>query len=215
MRWSTADIADAVYCGLLAKREADNLEQVVYGFDANDELGLHPIIQQSLRDAGYAVFPEQRYPADWTRRRKSEGKRCDVVLSDNPNATGLSTPELMGTLFESSEAVDPAAAYWLEIKTVAQFETGGPFARYASELLQPVTQDVKKIWTDSGIYYGGLLIVLFTQNQATAEHDLGIWHNRAIERGYPVMPPALRGLPIVDRIGNAWCGIGMFGVRGA
>ena len=212
MHWSISDIADAVEAGLRARARADDLEQVVYGFDARDELGLHPLIQQSLGDAGYGIHPEERYPGHWHKRKRSEGLRCDVVLTHDH--LPLRDPELKNTLFDTDESEDAETAYWLEIKTVAQFETSGPFRRYTSELLSPVASDVKKIWQDGVIRYGGLLLVLFTHDQATAEHDLQAWHQRCIERRYPVAPPAARGFPITDRIGNGWCAAAVFGVRG-
>jgi len=212
MHWSTADIADAVDAGLRARAVADRDEQVVYGFDTLDELRLHPLIHDALRDAGWGVWPEQRYPDDRNRNRRSEGKRCDVVLT--ADGLPLRDPLVKGTLFDDQPATDPESAYWLEIKTVAQYEVEGPFRRYSAELLSPVAQDVKKLWTDSGIMAGGLLIVLFTESRATAEHDLLAWHRRCIERGYPVGAPAVRGFEIDDRIGNRWCAAAVFGVRG-
>src|SRR5688500_16424576 len=81
MTWSPAEIADAVAAGLRARARADELEQAVYGFDALPELALHPILHASLREGGYGVWPEQRYPGGFSRRKLSEGKRCDVVLT--------------------------------------------------------------------------------------------------------------------------------------
>ena len=97
---------------------------------------------------------------------------------------------------------------------MAQFETSGAFKRYSAELLSPVMKDVKKIWSDGVIQHGGLLIALFTQTQEIAEHDLAVWHERCMRKGFPVGPPAVRGFPITDRIGNAWCSVAVFGVRG-
>lgn len=212
MRWFISDIADAVMQGLQQRAHDDDLEQTVYGFDALDELGLHPLIQQSLRQADFGVWPEQRYPSDAAQIKRSEGKRCDVVLTheDLP----LRDPLIKGTLFDCAPASDPQSAYWLEIKTVAQYETDGPFRRYSQELLAPVTADIKKIWSDKLIRHGGLLLVLFTQTQQIAEHDLAAWRDKCLRRGYPVGPPAQRGFAITDRIGNAWCGVAVFGVRG-
>ncbi len=217
MRYFLSDIADAVEAGLRDRARADDLEQAVYGFDALDELRLHPIIQASLRAAGYGVWPEQRYPSDRERDNRSQGKRCDIVLTPPRSGSGglpLRDPLIKGTLFDDQPACDAEAAYWLEIKTVAQFETSGPFARYSSELLAPVAEDVRKIWNDPRVYHGGLLIALFTQSQTVAEHDLAAWHERCLQKGYPVGPPVLRGFTITDRIGNAWCQVGVFGVRG-
>ena len=213
MRWSPPEIANVVESGLLGRARADDTEQVVYGFDALDELGLHPLIQDSLRASGYGIWPEQRYPGQWNKTRRSEGQRCDLVLTRD--GLPLFDPQIKGTLFEHQPAEDAETAYWLEIKTVAQFETGGPFRRYAGELFAPVAGDVRKIWNDGVILCGGLLLVLFTESQEVAEHDLAAWHQRCISRGYPVGPPAVRGFAIRDRIGNGWCGIAVFSVRGA
>jgi len=212
MRWYTDDIADAVHSALSDQAKRDDIEHAVYGFDALDELGLHPLIQAGLSDSGMGVWPEQRYPGHWHKTKRSHGLRCDIVLT--PNDAPLRDPAIKDTLFDNANACDAQTAYWLEVKTVAQHETSGPFKRYSAELLSPVTKDVKKIWSDGVIQHGGLLIVLFTESQEVAEHDLAIWHERCLRKGYPVGPPAVRGLQITDRIGNAWCCIAVFGVRG-
>jgi len=212
MPWSTSQIADAVEAGLRCCAQDADLEQAVYGIDALDELGLHPLIHDALRGHGYGVWPEQRYPDDRHRVKRSEGLRCDIVLTDA--GLPLRDPLIKGTLFDDQPASDPDAAYWLEVKTVAQFEVSGPFPRYSAELLSPVIKDIKKIWSDGTIRHGGLLLVLFTQTQEIAEHDLAAWHTRCLDRGLPVGPLAVRGFSINDRIGNAWCAMAVFGIRG-
>lgn len=214
MPWSIADIADAVESRLKQRVVEESLEQVVYGFDSRDELGLHPLIQESLHNAEYGVWPEQRYPSEREKRRRSEGKRCDIVLTPAPEALPLRDPLVKDTLFDQQPAIDPTEAYWLEIKSVAQFEPEGPFRGYSSELFSPVPKDVKKLWTDPLIYHGGLLLLLFTECELVATHDLKAWHERCMEKGFPVSPPAARGFAIPDRIGNGWCQIAVFGVRG-
>ncbi|MEL7087724.1 MAG: hypothetical protein AAGL98_04675, partial [Planctomycetota bacterium] len=197
----------------LRRRAAeDDADQAVYGFDALDELGLHPLVRDALTTRGYGAWPEQRYPGHWHKKKKSHGLRCDLVLT--PDGLPLRDPAIKDTLFDAQPAVDADRAYWLEIKTVAQFETGGAFRRYSAELLQPVTKDVQKIWSDGVIRHGGLLLVLFTQTQEIAEHDLAAWHTRCLDKGFPVGPPAVRGFAITDRVGNGWCAVAVFGVRG-
>ncbi len=213
VRWHPADIAEAVCDGLQKRAAQEEAEQAVYGFDALPELGLHPLIHQALAAAGWGVFPEQRYPSDRQQSKKSHGQRCDAVLTPSPSLP-LRDPDITGTLFENGPAIDPENAYWLEIKSVAQFETTGPFRRYAAEMLSPVTRDITKIWNDGHIRHGGLLLLLFTVDQATAQHDVLAWHRRCLDKGHPVGPPVLRGLAINDRIGNAWCQIAVFTVRG-
>ena len=123
-------------------------------------------------------------------------------------------PKLRGTLFDDVDAIDPEQAYWLEIKTVSQFTTKGPFKGYSKELLSPVADDIKKLWSDSLIFHAGLLLILFTETQEIAEHDLLAWHRRCLDRGHPVASPAVRGFPITNRIGNGWCAAAVFCVRG-
>ncbi|MEX0886920.1 MAG: hypothetical protein WD009_10825 [Phycisphaeraceae bacterium] len=213
MHFSAADIADAVHAGLHARARADDVEQAVYSLDSLDELALHPIIRAALSDAGYGALPERRYPGAWNRRRKSEGQRCDLVLT--PEHRPLRDPELAGTLFATAlDAVDADQACWLEIKTVAQYESAGPFKRYASELLAPVTADVGKLERDEVIRHAALLLVLFTASQEIAEHDLAAWHERCLTRGHLISPPAARMFALTDRIGNACCATAVFKIRG-
>ena len=174
------------------------------------------MIHEALRQGGFGLWPEQCYPTDEAgRRRRSEGKRCDLVLTAPPGKLPLRDVRARGTLFGTGPGVDLDQAYWLEIKTVAQFEGGEPFARYSSELFSPVSQDVKKLWLDPVIRYAGLLLVLFTADEAVAAHDLAAWHARCLDRHYPVAPPAARGFAITNRVGNGWCAAAVFGVRGA
>jgi len=212
--WSTSELADAIEVALRSRAKQDDLEQVVYGFDALDELQLHPIVQQAYRDKGYGVWPEQRYPGHWDKSRQNEGLRCDLVLTPPPEALPLRDAELKGTLFgDVAEAVDAEDAYWLEIKTVAQYDTNGPCTRYSSQLLSPVMKDVKKLQQAAGVRFGGLLLILFTESAEVAEHDLLAWHDRCLAQGYSIAIPAIRGLPITGRIGNHWCAAAIFGVQ--
>jgi hypothetical protein len=211
-RWSAAELADAIHRGLKKQADLEDAAQEVYGFDARDELGLHPILQTALLDDGYGVWPEQRYPGDWAKRKRSEGKRCDLVIT--PQGKPIRDPQVKQTLFDTAPATDASAAYWLEVKTVAQFENGGPFRRYSAELMQPVTQDVKKLWNDPIIKHAGLLLILFTADPEIAEHDLKAWHDRCLKRGYPAQPPATRHLKITDRIGNTTATTALFPIRG-
>jgi len=211
MAWDVVHITEAVADDLRRRAAADDEEQAVYGIDALDELGLHPLIQTALRDAGYGVHPEQRYPSDRTARRKSEGKRCDIVLT--PNRRPLMDPTAESTLFEPPDAVVLEAAFWLEVKTVSQFTTDGPFARYSAELLQPVSKDVKKLSNDPLIYHAGLLLILFTGDEPTAKHDLAAWERRTLDRGYAVAPPIIRDFSLNDRLGNGHCAVGLYQIR--
>ena len=52
-----------------------------------------------------------------------------------------------------------------------------------------------------------MLLVLFVREEAVAEHDLGVWLRRCLERGLPVSVPSRRGFAIADRHGNGYCAI--------
>src|SRR5688572_1192704 len=139
MQISVADIADAIEAGLRHRFEQLDAEHAVYGLDSLDELALHPVIEQSLRDGNFGVHREQRYPADRRKRSFSEGERCDFVLT--PDGRDLIHPDAAGTLFDPADALELCDAFWLETKIVAQFNCEGPNANYSSQLLSTVRQD--------------------------------------------------------------------------
>jgi hypothetical protein len=195
--WRGEPLADALVAGLAGASAAVELEQAVRGLDAWSELELHPVLEQALRQAGYGVHREQRFPRDRLKRRRSEGARCDLVLTARPDAA-LDGPEAL------------AAALWLEVKVVAQFRPLGPNRGYAQRLQRPVWRDVKKLASDPGIAHALVVLVLFTADHQTAEHDLGVWAARAIDQGLHLWPRIQRSLPIADRIGHRVCTVALF-----
>lgn len=211
MLLTVSDIADAVQTGLQRTLAQHDLEQAVYSLDALDEVALHPAIAQSLQEAGFGVFREQRYPADRIRRKVSHGERCDFVLT--PDGIPLKHPDAADTLFDPADAVPLGDAFWLEAKVVPQFTIDGPNRYYASQLLSTVRQDVTKLSKDSGILHAGLLIVLFVSEERVAEHDLGIWQDRCLQRGLPIGAPARRLFGMTDRHGNRVCAISAYPVN--
>jgi hypothetical protein len=194
--WSWSALAEALAAGLARAADAIELEQAVRGLDSCGELDLHPVLQAALRDAGYGVFPEQRFPRDRDRRKRSAGSRCDLVVT--PDA---GTPLDDGALGE---------ALWIEIKVVAQFRLLGPNRSYARALQAPVWGDVKKLASDPTIVHGLVVLVLFTADAITADHDLDVWRTRASERGLHLWPRVQRSLPIGDRFGNRLCTVALF-----
>lgn len=192
------------------------MEQAVVGLDGLDELRLHPIIAESLHGAGYGVFRERRYPRDRVHPRRSVGERCDVVVTRG--GAPLREPDQRDderTLFDPPDAVPLDEACWLEVKTVPQHLAEGPNDRYAAELLQPLRRDVRKLAADRGIRHRALVLVLFTDDESTAQHDLAAWERQAIDRGLSFAPPCVRHLAIVDRIGNRTCTVAVYGVNAA
>lgn len=210
IRWCCATVADAIAAGLEEQARQVEVAQAVRGLDSLDELALHPILRATLTAAGYGVWPEQRYPADRRKKRRSEGERCDLVLT--PGGRPLVVPEAEATLFEPTAAVPLGQALWIEVKVVAQHLEGGPNGRYATELQQPVRRDVAKLAKDAGIGHAGVLLILFTADRRVADHDLAMWERRCLERGHLVEPPRVRRIDIGDRLNNRLCTIALFSV---
>ena len=209
---SLAEIADALAQGLRSAELALRAEQAVHGLDVLDEVALHPHLADALRQAGFGVHREQRYPTARSRRRRSEGDRCDLVVTDEGRA--LRAPDAVPTLFDPPDAVPLDEAIWLEVKAIPQYLAEGANRRYAAEILRPPRGDVGKLARDAGIRRAGLVMVLFTADRAVAEHDLAAWSHRAIDRGLMIEAPTVRHVDLLDRIGNRVCTIAVFGVRG-
>jgi len=213
LHWRTGDLADVVEAGLRRALADIDREQAVYGLDSRDEVALHPVLETCFHAAGYGVHREQRYPSDRKARKLTDGKRCDFVLT--PDGRELAHEETRGTLFDAPDAIPLDEAFWLEVKVVAQFTPEGPNARYASQLLSTVREDVCKLSEESGILHAGLLLVLFVHDDQVADHDLKIWQDHCLERGLPIGAPSRRAIPIGDRHGNALCVISLYPVSHA
>jgi hypothetical protein len=112
----------------------------------------------------------------------------------------------------------PADAFWVEVKLVGQFcysaGVPGPNRTYASEFLRLPAGDIAKLARDGVIRHAGLLLILFTADQRTADHDLGVFVNRCLDRGLPVQSPSAARFGIADRIGNSLCTVALVPVRG-
>ncbi|MCH2132257.1 MAG: hypothetical protein MK116_00770 [Phycisphaerales bacterium] len=209
-RWCVATLADALARGLQSEEARLTREQSVSGLDGRDEVTLHEQLEQDLATAGYGAHREIRYPGARKHRRKSEGDRCDLVLT--PEQAPLEVPEADATLFADDSAVSLEDAFWLEVKVVSQFTEEGANGNYSTQLLSTVREDVTKLSRDQGILHAGLLIMLFTANEDIATHDLGIWQDRCLERNLPIASPCHRVIPITDRLGNRTCTIRIYPV---
>ncbi len=209
--WSGADLADALMAGL-GHVEADLARaQSVRGLDGLDEVDLHPELARILSESGLGVHREVRYPASRVRRKKSEGQRCDLVLT--PEGASLAEPEAPATLFDDPDAVELGDAFWLEVKVVRQFDETGANRTWASELLSSVREDVAKLSADPEIHHAALLIVLHAASDEVIEHDLGVWQDRCLEKGLPIGAPWRRRMPMLDRLGNTVCAVALYPVH--
>lgn len=209
--WAFDHLADAVAAGL-ARAEAElAAEQAVHGLDIRRELDIHPILHAALRAAGYGVTPEQRFPQGRVHRRRSQGVRCDLVVT--PDGLPLADDTIQPDLFTPRTTVAFADALWLEVKTVAQFHPTGPHRGYAQALQSPVWKDARKLADDPQIRHAAVLLILFTADRTTAAHDLDVWAAGARARGLPISPREQRDVPISDRIGNRLCTAALFPIQ--
>lgn len=210
--WSLAEIADSIAAGLSRRSLADRREQAVRGLDSLNELQLHAVLESILVEAGFGVQREQRYPVARGRRRRSEGERCDFVLT--PPGCPLTKEEAVATLFAPAHTTAASQALWLEVKVVAQFTEEGGNRSYASELQHPVRRDAVKLAREEAIEHAALLLVLFTDHPRTAQHDLEVWEKRSEERGVSIRGRYLRHVDVLDRLGNSCCTIALLRVKG-
>lgn len=183
----------------------------MHGLDVRRELDLHPTLHAALRAAGWGVAPEQRFPRDRERRRRSEGARCDIVVT--ADGLPLADDAAQLGLFAPTRSVAPTDALWLEVKTVAQHHPLGPHRNYAAALQGPVWRDVRKLVDDPQIRHAGVVLVLFTADREVADHDLDVWARGARTRGLPVSPREQRSVPIADRVGNRLCTVALFPIQ--
>lgn len=229
---ASADALVDVAAAACVQREAElRLEQAVRGLDALDELEFHPLLASAFLAAGLGVVREAVYPAEVAaaRPRRSERQRCDLVLLPAPGtlldpvAERLERDDLAASLFAPvasrlppATGTRPEDAYWLEVKTVGQFTFtdgwSGPNRSYSSDMARTLT-DLDKLGCDPHIHRAGLILILFSRDQATADHDLDALYDQAIANAAPTLHPSRARLPILDRIGNGLCTLCLFPVR--
>lgn len=214
--WDAARLCDTARDALAQEAARRELAQEVRGLDALPELALHPILRDGFLRSGLGVHAEVHYPARVGRRR-SDGDRCDIVLTRDPDAP-LMDPAEAGTLFETT-GVPPQRAYWIEVKCVHQHAliagVGQPNRGYAGQLGGPVAADVRRLAGEPAIAGAGVLLLLFVADAEQGERDLCAWAHRCLDRRLPVGAPIVRRFPIGDRLGNQICLTALTPVRRA
>ena len=224
--WNTDVLVEAAAAALRHESARLREEAAVRGLDACGEVPLHGLLEAGFRDAGFGVYRERPFPgAEGARPKHSERERCDLVLTPDPGVTLLDPVAVLleqdaaaRTLFAEVEAapaasaapgIEPGEAYWLEVKCIGQFcysaGVPGPNRTYSPELLAGPAKDVIKLEWDAAVRYGGAMVVLFTDAEATARHDLAILMHKCLDRELPVASPVVRSFPIPDLIGNTAC----------
>ncbi len=231
--WRMGEILTALVEGVGALDARLRSEQSVHGVDALDELALHPVLAEALSAAGFGVLREVVYPGQHTAPvRRSARARCDLVVLPEPGMA-LEDPAAEQALLLAGEAtlfaglsaelapagggIAPADACWLEVKSVAQhaFVEGvpGPNRGYADQLVRGPMADLVKLARDPSIWTAAAVVVLFCESDAVAAHDLHAAAHRLLDAELPVGNPEIGGVAIDDRVGNAWCGVGLYPLR--
>jgi hypothetical protein len=230
--WRMEQIADVAAAGLRERSSALQFEQAVRGLDAMAEVEFHPLLAAAFEGAGFGVHREFPYPGQpGGRPRHAERERCDLVLTAEPGlairdpVAELRTRDAAeGTLFEplaDALAVAPGAgpdeACWLEVKLVGQFcfnaGVPGPNRAYSSEILTLAAADIPKLARDRLIRHAALLLILFTADRETAEHDLAAFAHRCLDKDLPVVSPSIARFGVPDLIGNTVCSVCVMPVR--
>lgn len=221
--WNEDELLQAAAASLLQEAARLDSEQAIHGLDSWDELAFHPMLAAAFAARGLGVFREFPLPGPVGRRAKrTQRERCDLVLTPDPNrgpadpmATLVLRAAAESTLFarvshdEDDSTTPLEACYFLEVKCVGQWVyidgVPGPNRSYASALTGAIATDLKKLASDDGVVCGGVLLVLFTDDQRIAEHDVPIALHRTLDRGILFRSPRVVGVPIANRIGNGWC----------
>lgn len=208
--WRDRDILNACAEGLRAAALACDDEQSPYGIDALAELALQEVVRAAMRAAGYGVHGEVRLPRRASLPRRSEGERCDIVLTETPGEP-LVDPSEGDTLFASS-GVPAHDAYWIEVKAAHQFALVDGVAQasraYSSQLLTAAVRDVNKL-AAQGLPFAAILLVVFTIDEDTAAHDLDAWAHRCLDVELPIGAPMRESFGITERIGNRVCTVAL------
>ncbi|HHN77393.1 MAG TPA: hypothetical protein ENK11_01785 [Phycisphaerales bacterium] len=224
----------AVLCRALAAHDRELArEQAVRGIDALKETEIHALIASGLNAEGLGVLREVPYPND-TARTENDRDRCDLVLTPSPGdrladpvhaarriraaESTLFAPLAAGIEARAAQGeIDPADALWLEIKAIAQhaYRRGvpAPNRQYSSELVDGPAGDIAKLDCDGIIRHAASVVVLFTESEQIAVHDIDAMAHRLIDRDLPVGVPAVESHPMTDRAGNAAVTVAVLRVR--
>jgi hypothetical protein len=218
-------------CVAEAVSEADraaHVEQATRGVDAMPEAALQDLIAAACARAGFGVYREQPFPSDVGYHVKESARgRCDMALTEggaaleDPQRVLLEELAKKGTLFagaDEARGAAPEEAVWLEVKVVKQFTYSrgvpGPNRGYGSELMRAVEGDLGKLSRDARIARGALLVLVFSDCEATGVHDLGVAVRGALKAGMTLREPRMRAVRIDDRVGQGSCVLGLVSVLG-
>lgn len=200
--WHLPAVVDEVAAALADLEAGLLLEQAPHGLDEWNERTLQQALAASLRRA-HEVALEAHYPSTLGRKR-SHRPRCDLVLSPRgrPLHQGESLPL---ALFPAAEAL------WLELKVAHQLRPGGARdGRYGEQWRRNLVADLRKMAAEPLIEHAVLLLVAFTEDEATLGRDLDTFE--ALLGTHDVLAGfrQVRVVPIQERIGHRVCGIALW-----
>jgi len=206
-------IHDAALLGLAEAQQQADAEQSAHGIESLDTSDLARIVRDGLHLTGMGALADEPYPAeDAESSGRRRGPRCDLVVTDRPvDRIGTSEPEDTG-LFGTSQAVAAATeARWIEFRSVGNApDRRGPTGRRA---LEACVADAVRLAEHADITDGGLLIVHFAPDAATARADREGLMGRLLDEGLPVSAPEHGSFEIADRIGAAVCSVWLIPIR--
>jgi hypothetical protein len=176
-------IHERIAAALSDQARADDATQAVRSIDSWAERQFQRFFAESLERRDYIAHREYHYPHTESGEKQSE-RYCDLMIQHH-----AALPSHL-------------PGYWLEVKRLAQFQNAEPNRNYSHWLLQPVTNDVQKLIDEPAIRHCGLLLVLFTADEATARHDTQVWLDKLEAKS--IAPAHVRTAiyPICDRQGN-------------
>lgn len=149
--------------------------------------------------------------AELIERDKAAGTLFDPALLGATDLSQAPDPGQSRIQTGRPHATGPDEAFWLEVKTIGQFTytngVPGPNGAYSSEILSGPAEDAIKLEWDLLIRHAAVLVVLFTEDERTADHDVGVLMHRLLDREIPVGSPVVRRFAITDVIGNRACSL--------
>ncbi|WP_428939273.1 hypothetical protein [Fontivita pretiosa] len=205
--WDFSTLADQLGHTIAQAESALRLEQAVYGLDAKDELAMHALLAEGLRQH-YEVAREVHYPSTFGRKL-SHRRRCDLVLT--PKGRPLRLDSAPPTLFDPTDLAGPDEALWLEVKVAYQFREGGVrHGGYGAQWRTRVVEDLQKMEADPLIKSAGLVLIVFNESQQILDKDLELFENVLAMKEVLAGFRHVRSVPILDRIGHRLCSVALW-----
>ena len=122
-----------------------------------------------------------------------------------------------GGLAHAPPKISPESCFYLEIKLCGQHTNTsgipGPNRTYTGDLTRAPLADLKKLAEDHRVHHAGVLLIVFTESEQVAKHDISILAHRVLDRNWPISSPTLRSFAIPDRMGNTVCTVCVVGMR--